>query len=245
MKRDTISKLSNADLKRLIAQLELEVDDSLLDSGNPEDRLEAEELIFEEMEEIRVEREEGSTFPVQFLERKYSTLEDLFGSESAIDFGSFEFPEQYNVTRLVLMLRDPEWAFAYWDISLHDRIYIHEREMGDALLLRFEEEMTGPENRTPERVDLRVPLTDNRWYINIPRRGTRYSAQLLIVGDSQSEVLAKSTSIEVPDGTLSPAFADLDSMETELTLALSSIQSLGVSEYERIPDRVLRHLDES
>src|SRR5690606_4145967 len=156
MKRDTISKLSNADLKRLIAQLELEVDDSLLDSGNPEDRLEAEELIFEEMEEIRVEREEGSTFPVQFLERKYSTLEDLFGSEAAIDFGSFEFPEQYNVTRLVLMLRDPEWAFAYWDISLHDRIYIHGREMGDALLLRFEEEMTGPENRTPERVDLRV-----------------------------------------------------------------------------------------
>ena len=34
-----------------------------------------------------------------------------------------ELPDRYNETKLVLMMRDPEWCFFYWDISDSDIAY--------------------------------------------------------------------------------------------------------------------------
>ena len=34
-----------------------------------------------------------------------------------------DIPDRYNETRLVLMMRDPEWCFFYWDISDNDIAY--------------------------------------------------------------------------------------------------------------------------
>ena len=34
-----------------------------------------------------------------------------------------ELPDRYNETKLVLMMRDPEWCFFYWDISDNDIAY--------------------------------------------------------------------------------------------------------------------------
>lgn len=241
MTKDTLRNLSVEDLTKLIELLELDVDISLLAHDNLQLRLEIEEMIFDELEEIRQDREKSSTFPVRYQERRYSSIEDLFGLDRAIDFGNFVFPELYNVTRIVLMLRDPEWAFAYWDISLQDRNRITEDERDGDLELVFQE--LGPQGEELGRVEIPVALDDTKWYINIPRRGTRYCLSLGLRSNQGFEELCRSGTVAVPMGTISPHFAEGASMETELVMALSNVLDLGVSSYEDLPARLLKYRD--
>ena len=42
----------------------------------------------------------------------------------------FLFPESYGVNRVRLLVRDPEWVFAYWDVSpetMKGLAYAHEK----------------------------------------------------------------------------------------------------------------------
>ncbi len=44
---------------------------------------------------------------------------DIFQDEELVsrEKERFPIPERYNETKIVLLLRDPQWAFAYWDRS--------------------------------------------------------------------------------------------------------------------------------
>lgn len=242
MTKDTLRNLSAQDLTKLIELLELEVDINQLSDEDPASRIAIEEQIFDELEEVRKEREEASTLPVQYQDRKYAGIEDLFGLDSSIDFGNFEFPELYNVTRIMLMLRDPEWAFAYWDISLHDRNRILEAEREQDLCLVLQEISEAGE--AAERLEVPVSIQDTKWYMNIPRRGTRYYAFLGLKNANGIEEICRSGAITVPKGAISPEFSESATMETELVLAISAIQDLGVSSYEALPERLLKYRDE-
>ncbi|WP_052078343.1 DUF4912 domain-containing protein [Spirochaeta lutea] len=244
MTKDTIRKLSADDLRKLVELLDLDIDDELLILDSDELRLQVEELIFEELEDTRIEREQNSTLPVQYQDKRYSTIEDIFGTDRPIDFGSFEFPEQYNVTRIVCMLRDPAWVFAYWDISLHDRnVMMEEPSFQEVKLLM--EEVQGGESEEREAIIVEIPiqLNDSKWYINIPRRGTHYRVSLVAVFSNKNEVLAKSGVFTVPSGSISRQLDIIESFETEALLALSGLENLGVSTYEGIPQRILRHIN--
>ena len=247
---DTIKRLNPGDLLRLIDKLELDIEDELLNPNLVPFSVEHEQLVsrvFEELEELRKERQDGSSLPIQFQDRRFSGLEDLFGDEVKNDEAySFELPRHYNVTMLTLMLRDPEWAFAYWDISLHDRNTIQNNTSGASLCLLLQE-CTNCDNARTRKDVLEIPITmnDSSWYINIPKRGSTYAAVLLVnFADGQQEVLAKSAEVSVPFGALSENFVDTNSGDTGLLLAMSAIQDLGVSQYQQIPERILRYLNE-
>ena len=113
-----------------------------------------------------------------------------------------ELPESYNETRVVLMLRDPSWAFAYWDLKDTDRRDFQRSESFEGLMLRVYT-MDDPESGlgdARQQFDIPVTLLDERWYINLPDQETYYKLALVAAADGEERSLAVSNAIVVPRG---------------------------------------------
>lgn len=199
-------------------------------------------LIFETLEEIRMERDSDNNNPIRIEEKKFGTgYEDDPTTAVAED----DLPAGYNETRIVLMLRDPAWAFCYWDLSeAHQKKYRRNPEFHGMLIRVYE--LTDPiEDRSAivDSFDIPVQLSDNRWYINLPEQETHYRLELIArYGDSE-ESLAGSNIVSVPKGF----FADdsTASFQEDAIVALSGIEHLGVPAFgNRIPQRILAHLEQ-
>ena len=58
------------------------------------------------------------------------------GSLAAVDEGLADLPEGYGESRIVLMPRDPQWAYTYWDIPNEHKEDLR-RQGGQQLALRL------------------------------------------------------------------------------------------------------------
>ncbi len=233
MTRERISQLNQEDLNHLADLFEIDVSDS-------DDRIALEGMVFEAIEEKRREREDSNTFPISWHQRKFDSLDETFGSESARDAAVFDFPDNYNCTRIELMLRDPAWAFCYWDISLHDRTAMVRDDAFQSLYLRLEECNPNKTAEALEIVDVPVQLSDISWYLNLPQRETCYRIHLIAQYEGREDRLASSQKVQVPRGALSQKLAVMDSFETDALIALSGIENLGILSLEQeIPQRIL------
>ncbi|NCN04254.1 MAG: DUF4912 domain-containing protein [Spirochaetales bacterium] len=244
MTKEVLRSLGFKDLKRLVALLDLDISDEVLSASSDSNRDDLIDSIHEELEDVRREREELNTLPIRYQEDRFSSVENLFGTDLDVDSVNFDFPENYNVTRLVLMLRDPAWAFAYWDISYQDRNRLKDLGKNDSLCIVLQEQPRNDDEML-EQVEMPIELSDSRWYINVPRRGTSYQAILGYYGyDNEILTLARSGIVSVPLGTLSENYATSSFADTDLLLALSDLQVLGAVAAEEIPQKVLRRLSE-
>jgi hypothetical protein len=91
-----------------------------------------------------------------------------------------ELPVQYGTDRIVLMVRDPFWSYAYWDLS--PASVSRARAQGGRQLALKVHDVTGivfgeaPSNLT---YDLRMPFDGQRqWYLNMPSDGRSYVVQV-------------------------------------------------------------------
>ncbi|MGA7933178.1 MAG: DUF4912 domain-containing protein, partial [Kovacikia sp.] len=58
------------------------------------------------------------------------------GSLAAVDEGLPDLPDGYGDSRIVLMPRDPQWAYAYWDVTNEQKEDLR-RQGGQQLALRL------------------------------------------------------------------------------------------------------------
>ena len=88
---------------------------------------------------------------------------------------STDLPFSYNQTKLELLVRDPEWAYAYWDFS---------GETWRWMMRLFDED---PASRAQLRIhslnhqasyDLDVQLEMKNWYVNLGLPDTEFEAEL-------------------------------------------------------------------
>lgn len=103
-------------------------------------------------------------------------------------------PDDLPEGRLVLMARDPTWAFAHWEVPV-ERIQAMQEGLRDPqALLRFYEKGT----ETPI-IDADVTVEAGSYYLRVPRPGRAYEARLVLVG-SGGEVreLVRSNGAEPP-----------------------------------------------
>lgn len=180
--------------------------------------------IADAFEEDQQEREEMYNLAVRIASTKYdvSLIEELdLPSDDDI-----EIPEKYNENRMVLMLRDPSWAFLYWDLEEKKRSDIENRPGVQGLFLRIYE-MDGPvksESGIMDFFDLPVTLEDSRRYINLPEQDTYYMAELRIqVGESDLQVL-QSNIIETSREFIMPS-RDNEFDNTDLLIKLSGFST--------------------
>jgi Uncharacterized protein conserved in bacteria len=178
-------------------------------------------------------------------EKKYSELRigDLAAEPPPVDE---VLPSRYNETMIRAIVRDPSWAFAYWDLADAELALLRGEDGSAGLFLRVAE--IGPESEKKGGADPRdyfdIPVADGdlQWYINLPRSGVRFRIDLCAKrpGLGKFRVLARSNEVESPSQSLALPAGGPDKTAFEL-LALSGIDDLPL---DGIPEgNPLRILD--
>ena len=117
----------------------------------------------------------------------------------AVDFSeTAELPKQYNITFLEVMIRDPLWAFVFWEVKGHDK-EIHEGAPdfgGYCLRVIPLERSLGNKKEKPFTVF--VGINDRAWYLGFPPAEGHYQVDLCVLRGEEEIVLAVSRPFMLP-----------------------------------------------
>lgn len=244
MTRDRLLTCSDKKLYKLADEYEIEADEYAT-------RADLIDAIYFAIDETRREHEVLNNDTVRVEERKY----DIAGEELEVDdregpeYGDTELVEQYNETRMVLLLRDPAWAYAYWEIRDTEMEELTNGASFEGLSLRLVE-MDNPDmgdHTVVDAVDIPVQQWDTRWYINLPQQETSYYTELVAWLGGNRHVLVRSNPVTVPRGGLADDLQEQHDAYagSEALLALSGVERLGVSSFgRRIPQRIISLIDQ-
>jgi hypothetical protein len=111
---------------------------------------------------------------------------------------SIEIPKGYNVDRIVAMVRDPHWLFAYWEVT--DRKYRElERTFGSSwaackMILRVYDRSSEKQSH----FDVVLTREARTWYINVSAQGRYQVAIGALSPDGRFELVAISNIVETP-----------------------------------------------
>ena len=208
------------------------------------DKQELIDLIIEAIEEDRQENVLANNPAMHIKERKFDiTLNEQFDFEE----DQYPLPEQYNETRIMLLLRDPAWAYTYWDIKESDVAAYKLGAMKAELLLRVYElsEKVFSKTAVNDYFDIPVKFNDNSWYINLSSPGSYYTVELLLSGRSGEKSLCRSNSVlsplwEVGDST---GLTQLKGSGNDLLL-VAGVYDLSTTEIAgRIPQRIISRIE--
>jgi hypothetical protein len=160
----------------------------------------------------------------------------------------FVFPETYGVNRVRLLVKDPEWLFAHWDVnpetlaSLGVELGSRAVELSKLTLKVFD-----PANGGASVILL--PAGARSWYLRADSRRRAYRAELgVTLPSGEFRVLAESNTVVAPRvgpsherasrvlpyrlGRTLPAGAGLDAAAADLRSAS------GAGQWSPVPDRV-------
>ena len=117
-----------------------------------------------------------------------------------VDNGLMDLPSGYGESRIVLLPRDPQWAYAYWDISNEHKEELR-RQGGQQLALRlFDVTDVDIQRQAPHSLqEYGCDEVAREWYLPLPVSDRDY---LLEIGyrtwDGRWLMLARSASMRVP-----------------------------------------------
>lgn len=208
------------------------------------DKQELIELILEAIEEDREEKKLANNPAMRIKERKFdNTLNEQFDFEE----DQYPLPEKYNETKIMMLLRDPAWAYTYWDIKESDIDAVKVGAAEGTLLLRVYE-LRAPEKQKSninDFFDIPLSMDDNSWYINLPNQGVYYCVELILVSDEVEKPLCCSNTVRSPlweVGALED-FTHLKGSGNDLLL-VASVYDLSLSESsQKIPQRIISMID--
>ncbi|RKX77400.1 MAG: DUF4912 domain-containing protein [Spirochaetes bacterium] len=198
------------------------------------------DLILEAMQEERDERERFNNPAMQVEEKKYENIKDE--EMRPLKGIQYKIPERYNETKIVLLLRDPLWAYAYWDLNDNDILFIKNNHSFKKLILRVYEsgERGFSEDIGVDSFDIPVKLSDNRWYINLPHPGREYYIELICLNGGEEKALCTSNTVRSPRVALPDSIEDDFQESVGDIIKLSGISELHESDNKRIiPQRII------
>jgi hypothetical protein len=189
------------------------------------------DLLLEFLEDKFEELDSQDNDSVSLQKKKYdlSYFEEFAQGGGA---GNFLFPERYNDMRIVLMLRDPFWAFAYWDVKGGTLKSVKKEHDADNVVLRV---LRVKKPRPPrgasstvvlDSFDIPIDLGDSSRYITIPQQDAFYCVALVLQGKTWEKQLVGSNIVCVP------AAKCLESLLQDEMIALSNAQKLDVAQPE-------------
>jgi ABC-type phosphate transport system substrate-binding protein len=119
---------------------------------------------------------------------------------ASVDEGLAELPEGYGESRIVLIPRDPQWAYAYWDVPNEHKVELR-RQGGERLALRFYDvtdiDLNQQNPHSLQQYDCDEMARD--WLIPVPVSDRNYIAEIgYVTGDGRWLVLARSAPIHIP-----------------------------------------------
>lgn len=120
-----------------------------------------------------------------------------------------DVPAEYGDTKVVLLVRDPEWVFAYWELNDETRARYGIPRSGHSkrLVLRVYN-VTGrrwPEENAQYFFDIDVGPYANNWYIRVPESDAAWVAELGIFEETGEYVpIVASNVVRTPRAGMSP-----------------------------------------
>jgi hypothetical protein len=119
---------------------------------------------------------------------------------SMVDADLIDLPEGYGESRIVLMPRDPQWAYTYWDIP-NDHKQELRRQGGQQLALRvYDVTDVNLEYQSPHSVQ-EYPCDEmaREWYLPVPLSDRDYAIEVgYRAADGRWLLLARSAPVRVP-----------------------------------------------
>jgi hypothetical protein len=119
---------------------------------------------------------------------------------SSVDEGLEDLPDGYGESRIVLMARDPEWAYAYWELPNEHKEELR-RQGGQQLALRIYD-VTDINLSYQSPHSTQEYLSDEvarEWYLPIPVSDRHYIVEIgYRCADGRWLVLATSTPVHIP-----------------------------------------------
>lgn len=201
------------------------------------------ELIREAMEEDRTERELANNSAMRVKEKKYDVVRDE--EIETQDTEEYALPERYNETRIVALLRDPLWAFAYWDLKESDLKEISDGAEDADLFLRVCEVQSEEVPEVIDHFDIPVGVTDSSWYINLPSPGKAYLIELHARIDDRTRRLCRSNTLHSPLGSVAVEYLqEMIRQPDDETMILTGLNDYASSSFnESIPQRIISMID--
>lgn len=209
MNKTTLKKMSRKELVNIAKEIGIE---------KPMDLTTAQ--LIDKILELKQIDSDGQPLPPRKLSQKDENLEMQGGSKkfetqdqrsvSEPEYPSDEtrdLPEGYGDTKIVAMVRDPYWAYAYWEIN-HDK----RQELGmlgnkaRKLVLRVHDTtgITFNGFNAHSCFDIEVNDFTNNWYIQLPEPNRAYCIDLGTFNESGDFILiARSNLISTPRDSVS------------------------------------------
>ena len=195
------------------------------------------EMIIEDEEEQKSDRQNSNNAAMRVKEKKFDILKD----EAETDSSEFELPESYNETKITLLLRDPLWAFAYWDLKQSDVEQIENSPDAKPILRVYQvDEKAKPAKERTGPFEIPVKLEDRSWYINLPKTGLKYSLEFIVQNGEEERVLCESNVVESPTITVNSADNTTAEELFQTVLAVSGLRdSDDFSQESGISQRII------
>jgi ABC-type phosphate transport system substrate-binding protein len=119
---------------------------------------------------------------------------------SGLDDGLPPLPDGYGESRIVLMPRDPQWAYAYWDTPSSHKEELR-RQGGERLALRLYDvtdvDLAHQAPHSMQQFD--CDELAREWYMQIPVSDRDYRVEIgYLAGDGRWLVLATSNTVRIP-----------------------------------------------
>ncbi|MGH4037473.1 MAG: DUF4912 domain-containing protein [Sphaerochaeta sp.] len=160
--------------------------------------------------------------------RRYvNALSDFPGHETAEGLpGVEELTDIYKETSIHLMMRDLNWAFAYWSISPLTQSKLIEEDASYLKNVFLRVTSTNDKTCKTSVYDIEVSKDDTSWNINLPDFGHTYQVALCVQNDSGMLIaLAQSLAITVPQPYWTTNTAELEEDPVLFNALFSSIIS--------------------
>jgi hypothetical protein len=124
-------------------------------------------------------------------EEKAQVLRDKRFSDSA------PLPNQYNITFIEVLIRDPLWAFAFWEINSNDKEWYEKSAGFGGYILQVR-----PTKKDAAAADgtftVSVGNSDTAWYLGFSPSGGSFKVELCALYGETTEVLAVSRPFHMP-----------------------------------------------
>lgn len=239
MTRDRLSKYSMFDLYKIAENEGVQYDYS---NGNRDILI---EKILDALEEDEHERSLANNDAMKLKNTKYAILQDyeLKAQEKQV----YPIPKKYNDTRIVLMLRDPLWAYTYWDINENELNKMKNEIFFEGFFLRVFElnrkKNLGENCYTKDNIldyyDIPIDDTDDSWYINLGKTGRHFGIHLCSIIHGKVSILSRSNVIKSPRGFVVDHIKDLTSDSDLMTVLMSGLWNYDDKGENVIPQRIL------
>ena len=152
-----------------------------------------------------------------------------------------ELPKKYGDTRVVLLPRDPYWAFTYWDISPDTKSEIKKQWGADAFsrtTIRIYDvtDIKFDGANAHKYFDISVSEAADSWYLNVPEANRNWCVDLgIVLKDGRFIMIARSNMVVMPRhgvSQLTDTQWAIMQKEFDRLLSLSGVDKIGKSSFD-------------